>query len=673
MLLRRIDSMHANGAAGWRFTFVDDGSSDDTFTTLLNASKSRDWISVVRHASHLGFGAAVKTGFASSGSPVLCSMGCSDPPAVLEELKKLVDDDADIAVATTARRSAETPSLALPGDMDDRDAMSSDPETLLSRIRVYRRETLERFGLRGSGPLSLARVILRALTADRTVRVVRMASAGDGSASLRTGAFDTMRLRMAMFRARTARKMTRWTRRGADAQDGTAGDSVRADPHRVLIIIENLPYPFDRRMFQEATTLRRAGYEVSVICPIGKGCESRYEDVDGVNVYRYPLHVEGDGILGYVVEYGASLLWQYALAWKVFFKHGFDVIHAANPPDNIFAIALAFRPFGKKFVFDHHDINPELYEAKFGKRSGLPYKLICLLERLSFRCADVSIATNESYKEIAIERGGMAPEDVYVVRSGPDLDRMKITRPSPGLRHGRKHLVGYVGVMGRQEGIDYLLRAARHMIHEMGRTDVHFGLVGGGTELESMKQYAEDLGLADHVTFTGRVPDPDMLEMLNTADVCVNPDVANAMNDKSTMNKIMEYMALAKPIVQFDLREGRVSAGPASLYAAHNDEVDFAEKIVTLLDDPALRLRMGDLGRKRVETRLAWKYEAPKLLDAYAAVFGEEAGKGARRAKRKTPAAVGNAATPVPVAMIRPGGSPIAEPSAHAVAPVDLQ
>jgi len=244
-----------------------------------------------------------------------------------------------------------------------------------------------------------------------------------------------------------------------------------------------------------------------------------------------------------------------------------------------------------------------------------------LCERLTFKTATVSIATNESYKKIAIARGGMPPERVFVVRSGPKLDRLKIIPPVQALKCGRRYLVGYVGVMGKQEGLDYLLKAVVHIVQKLGRSDVHFGLVGGGTSLDEMKLYAQELGIADYVTFAGRVPDQQLLEMLNTADVCVNPDVANEMNDKSTMNKIMEYMALGKPIVQFDLAEGRFSAQDASLYARNNDPVDMAEKIVALLDDPVRRQEMGAFGRNRVLNELEWKYEASKLLAAYEKLF----------------------------------------------------
>ncbi|MCA0902373.1 glycosyltransferase family 4 protein [Qipengyuania aquimaris] len=399
----------------------------------------------------------------------------------------------------------------------------------------------------------------------------------------------------------------------------SAGNVTR----RVLIIVENLPVPFDRRVWQEATTLRDAGYEVSIICPATKDYPKRRETIDGIEVYRHPLPHEAEGALGYALEYGSALFWELYLATKIAFTRGFDVIHACNPPDLIFMVAAFFKPFGKKFVFDHHDINPELYEAKFGRRDFF-YKLMCWAERMTFRMADMSIATNKSYRKIAIERGGMDPNKVHVVRSGPKLDRLKILPPKAGLKQGRKYLVGYVGVMGKQEGIDLLLETVKHLVYSKGRTDIHFGLVGGGTSLEEMKEMARELGVADYVTFTGRVSDQDLLDMLNTADVCVNPDVANAMNDASTMNKIMEYMALGKPIVQFDLTEGRYSAQDASLYARHNDPEDMADKIVELLDDPARRQEMGEFGRNRVINELEWQYEAPKLLAAYESLWAAE-------------------------------------------------
>lgn len=401
----------------------------------------------------------------------------------------------------------------------------------------------------------------------------------------------------------------------------TVGITRTNKARRVLIIVENLPSPFDRRVWQEATTLSEAGYKVSIICPSGKGYEKKYEVIEGIHIYRHNLPFEAEGALGYAIEYATALLWEFVLAWRILLTRGFDAIHACNPPDDIFLIGGFFKLLGKKFLFDHHDINPELYEAKFGRRDFF-YKIMLACERWTFKIADVSIATNESYKRIAIERGGMPPDRVFVVRSGPKLDRLKILPSIETLKCGRKYLVGYVGVMGRQEGLDYLLRAVCHIVFDFGRTDIHFGLVGGGTSLEELQKYAGELGITDYVTFTGRVPDQEMLEMLNTADLCVNPDVANDMNDKSTMNKIMEYMALGKPIVQFDLTEGRFSAQEASLYAKQNDPLDLANKITELLDNPVLRESMGRFGRHRVEKELEWKYEAPKLLKAYDVLFG---------------------------------------------------
>jgi len=390
---------------------------------------------------------------------------------------------------------------------------------------------------------------------------------------------------------------------------------------RVLIIVQNLPVPFDRRVWQEATALKASGYEVAVICPAGREHTARYECLNGIHIYRHPLPLEARGTWGYVLEYASSLFWELVLSLKVLRRHGFDAIHACNPPDNIFLIGALYKAIaGKRFLFDHHDINPELYEAKFGRRDLL-YRLVRLSERLTFLVADVSIATNESYRQIALERGRMPPEKVFVVRSGPSLERLKIRPPVPELKRGRKYLVGYVGVMGAQEGIPYLIEAARYIVREMGREDVHFMLVGGGPALEDMRRLTSQQGLDSHVEFLGRVPDETLLEVLNTADVCVNCDEVNPMNDKSTMNKIMEYMALAKPIVQFELAEGRFSARDASLYARPNDAHDFARKITLLLDDPERRERMGQFGRHRVERQLAWDYEAPKLLTAYDALF----------------------------------------------------
>jgi len=391
---------------------------------------------------------------------------------------------------------------------------------------------------------------------------------------------------------------------------------------RVLIIVENLPCPFDRRVWQEARTLAAAGYQVSIICPKAPGYEEGFVQIDGIDIHRHRLPTEADGVLGYALEYSVALAMEFWLSLKVLFGRGFDIIHACNPPDTIFLLGGFYKLFGKKFLFDHHDINPELYEAKFGKR-GFGRRLLIALERMSFSTADLVISTNESYRQIAIDRGGKKPEDVFVVRSGPDLSRIRQVPANPELRKGRKYLVGYVGVMGKQEGIDLLLQAVQLIVHHLKRTDIQFGLVGGGTELPAMRELAKQLGVAEYVTFTGRAPDAELLEMLNTADICVNPDRANEMNDRSTMNKVMEYMALAKPVVQFDLTEGRVSAGDASWYARPNDVADLAQKIVALLGDENQRIHMGAIGRERVEQVLAWQHEAPRLLAAYEHMTGD--------------------------------------------------
>lgn len=384
---------------------------------------------------------------------------------------------------------------------------------------------------------------------------------------------------------------------------------------KILIVVENLPLPFDRRVMNESRTLVAAGAQVCVICPTGKGYEAKYELLDGIHIYRHDLPLEAKSSLQYVREYGAALFHETRLAWKIFFKHGFDTIQGCNPPDFIWMVGLPFRLLGRRYIFDHHDICPELFEVKFGKR-GMLWRVMRFLEWCNFRTASVVISTNKSYEKIAIERGGKEPQNVFVVRSGPVLDRLEILPPNPKWRNGRQAMVGYVGVIGEQEGMDLFLPAVREVVIEQGR-DVQFVIVGSGPGLAEAKQMAADLGVADYVTFTGRAPDHDLFEVLSTADVCVNPDSVNEFNDKCTMNKILEYMAFSKPIVQFEMTEGRNSAQEASLYAAPNDSKDMAAKIIGLLDDPARCAEMGRLGRERVETVLSWDWQVQTLIDAY--------------------------------------------------------
>ena len=389
---------------------------------------------------------------------------------------------------------------------------------------------------------------------------------------------------------------------------------------KVLIIVENLPVPFDSRVWKEATSLRDNGYDVTVICPRGKGYAKNYEDLEGIRVYRHPAPSEGDGPAGYVWEYACALFWEALYAAWIYCRHGFDVLQGCNPPDDIFLVALPFKLLGVKYIFDHHDANPELYFSKYGRR-GFFYRAQVWLERMTYRCADVVIATNDSYKRLAMTRGEKASEDVFVVRNGPDLDIFKAVAPNPSLKHGKPYLVGYVGNMSIQEGLDILLDVALYLKNQ-GRGDIHFTCVGGGPGLAGLQKMVEEKDLKDTVNFTGRISDEQLLEILSTADVCVNPDKPCEMNDISTMIKIMEYMALGKPIVQFDSTEGRFSAKESSLYSSRDNRVqDFAANILWLLDNPDKRIQMGEFGRRRVETELAWQYSIPNLLAAYERAF----------------------------------------------------
>jgi glycosyltransferase involved in cell wall biosynthesis len=382
--------------------------------------------------------------------------------------------------------------------------------------------------------------------------------------------------------------------------------------------------------------LEAAGYDVTVVCPRGKFASEPMEVIDGIRIYRHPLPLEAAGKLAYIAEYATSLFWEFFYAFKVFRSTGFDAIHACNPPDLLFVIGATFKYlFGKKFVFDHHDLNPELFEAKFGRR-GLVWRLLLLLERCTFAVADISIATNESYHRIATTRGGMPADRVFTVRSGPGLDRVKERSIDDRWRNNRVHMAAYVGVIGEQEGIDLLLRAMEHIVRTRGRTDLQMVIVGSGPQFASVSELSKRLALSDYVTFTGRVDDDALMTILSTADVCVNPDRPNSMNDKSTMNKVMEYMALGKPVVQFDLAEGRVSAQGASLYARNTDVADFGNKILELVDDPDRRNAMGAIGRERVLSELSWSHEAPKLLAAYDALFDVETELAARPVFRGT-------------------------------------
>ncbi|NUT37049.1 MAG: glycosyltransferase family 4 protein [Hamadaea sp.] len=388
---------------------------------------------------------------------------------------------------------------------------------------------------------------------------------------------------------------------------------------KALILVENLSVPFDRRVWQECTALRDAGWTVHVICPQGTTRDTEPEVVlDDVHIHRYPLRPATGGPLGYLREYGMALLHTRRLARVV---GPVDVVHACNPPDLFFLLARRWKRKGARFVFDQHDLVPELYLSRFGRGKDFLYRAVCWLERRTYRAADVVIATNESYRQAALDRGGKRPDQVFVVRSAPKVERFRQVAPEARLKKGKPYLLCYLGVMGPQDGVDYALRALAKLRDEQGRTDWHAAFVGAGDTFEQMKALAVELGLADSVDFTGRISDEDLLRYLSTADVCLAPDPLNPLNDVSTMNKIMEYMAMSRPIVSFDLREARVSAGDAAVYATANDESEFAKLTAALLDAPELRQRMGEIGRARVAGPLSWDRSREALVAAYEAAY----------------------------------------------------
>lgn len=392
---------------------------------------------------------------------------------------------------------------------------------------------------------------------------------------------------------------------------------VVAKQHGVLIIVENLTVPLDRRVWTEATALRDAGYTVSVICPTGGQYTQSYELLEGIHVFRHPLPIEADGALGYALEYSWALAWEFVLSIRAYFKVGFDVVQACNPPDLIFLVAGFWKYlFGKAFVFDHHDINPELYEAKFGKR-GFFHKLMLTLERWTFKTCDVSIATNQTFKDIAVQRCAMDASRVFIVRSIPDLSRFKRVAANTELKKGRRHLVGYVGIMGAQDGVDLLIRAMDELVHGQGREDVSCAIVGSGTELANLKRLAADLQLDDYITFTGFQSGQPLLASFSAFDIGVIPDPKNVYNDKISMNKVFEYMSLGIPFVQFDLGEGRIAAGESSLYARDNCPKDLACNMARLLDDQMLHEQLAHEGRTRAARLLRWEAERSRLLQAY--------------------------------------------------------
>jgi glycosyltransferase involved in cell wall biosynthesis len=387
---------------------------------------------------------------------------------------------------------------------------------------------------------------------------------------------------------------------------------------RVLIIVQNLPVPFDRRVWLESQALAAAGYQVAVVCPKGQG-DPGYQVLDGIEIYKYRPYAPGGSKLSFVTEYAYSFLATAGQTFKARRRGKFAVMQACNPPDIFWPLALILRTLDRtRFVFDHHDLCPELFQSRFpGAGPSLPYRGLRALERATHRTADHVISTNDSYREVAIKRSGKKPADVTVVRTGPDPERLRRGEPHTDLRRGRRYLAAYIGVMGPQDGVDIVVRAADVVVHELGRDDIAFTLIGSGDCYDELVALRDELNLAGHVEFTGRAPDELVGQIMSTADAGLSPDPKNPLNDVSTMNKTMEYMAFELPVVAFDLRETRVSAADAAVYVTPNDVREYAKAIVALMDDETKRTQMGKRGRVRVEQELAWPHQRRAYVNVY--------------------------------------------------------
>lgn len=395
--------------------------------------------------------------------------------------------------------------------------------------------------------------------------------------------------------------------------------------YHILMLLENNPYPSDTRVRMEARSLADAGYRVAVICP-RENEQPWQETLSGVDVYRYPAPPESNTPVGYLFEYGYSLIVVFMLTWYVFFRRGFEIIHSHNPPDIFVFIALVFKLLGKRYVFDHHDLSPEVYRARQeGDGNALIHNALIAVEKLSCRVASHVIATNESYKQLEIERSGISPDKVTIVRNAPDFSRLTLLEPDPELVRSGKTLIGYAGVMGYQDGLDYLLRALKHLAVDLERPDFICYFLGSGAELENLKQLAAELGITENVVFAGWLNGAELSRHLSSMDICVDPDPSNPFNDRSTMIKMMEYMAFGKPIVAFDLPEHRYTAQEAALYVADNNELEFARAIERLMDDPKLCAEMSQFGQARIAEGLNWECSAANLISVYDSLLPDAA------------------------------------------------
>lgn len=408
---------------------------------------------------------------------------------------------------------------------------------------------------------------------------------------------------------------------------------MRRRSRRIVMLVEN-NFPMDPRVKNEAYTLTKTGHEVTVIS-LGQSGQRFEEYLDGVHVYRMPrltffrktyaanpspaqrIVNYAKSVLGYVVEYTYFTSMCLFFVLYILVRRGFDVIHAHNPPDTLFLVGIVGKLLGKKFVFDHHDLSPELYLSRFKSSNSIIYRALVWLERSSLRISDMVIATNESYKGLEVTRGGISPEKIFVVRNGPDLNRVKRGPPAQELKQKGKLILGYAGSMNPQDGVDYAIRAIRYLVYELGRRDFFSVFVGGGDSLEYLKALTAKLRIEDYVEYTGFLPLEELLPYLSAADICLNPDPSSPLNDKSTFVKVMEYMALGKPIVSFDLKETRFTAQESSVYVPPNDEAEYARAIARLMDDPELRAKMGLIGKQRIERELNWEIVGQNLVSAY--------------------------------------------------------
>jgi len=390
-------------------------------------------------------------------------------------------------------------------------------------------------------------------------------------------------------------------------------------PPRCVIVVENLPVPFDRRVWQEANALKAAGWEVSVICPLNEQHPERFEEINGIAIYRHPLPVEARGKMGFILEYASALFHETRLLLKIAFTRGFDVIQGCNPPDLIFLVAAPYKLFGKKYVFDHHDLCPELYAAKYGRR-GFFHRLLLLAEKSTFRLADRVISANDTYRDIAIERGGRAPEDVTAVYSVPDRQKLRRVEPNSELRAGAAVVLGYLGIIADQDGVDHLIRMMAHIVHDSGRRDVRAVIVGDGPALASVKALSRSLGVAEQVTFTGYLRGQEMLAAISTFDIGIIPDPVNEYNDKISMNKVFEYSTLGIPSVSYDLSETRRLLRATGTFAKDTTPHGLAEAALSLIDDEAHRRDAGARAGKLAEEKFNWDSEARKYVEVYEAL-----------------------------------------------------